>query len=35
MIDEKVRDLQRTWNALDLAWGNPDILYRGPSMSLL
>lgn len=34
MIDEKVRDLQRTWNALDLAWDNPDIIHRGPSWSL-
>ena len=34
MLDEKVRELQRTWNALDLAWGNPDMFHRVPSRNL-
>ena len=30
MLDEKVRGLQRTWTALDLAWGNPNTFNRVP-----
>ena len=34
MLDEKVRELQRTWTALDLAWSTPDMFHRVPLRNL-
>ena len=34
MLDEKVRELQCTWNAPDLAWGNPNMFDRVPLRNL-